>query len=165
MVITAGKVVSLQVSLADIWGNVVDEPDEAIQYLHGGYDDIFPVVEAALGGKGVKDSIDVRLEPEDAYGDYDETLLRVEDRGRFPESLEVGMRFSGEEEGETGDESDLVFTVTDIEGDKVVLDANHPLAGMALQFKATVTAVRPANPDEMANGTADDPTSVIVRPM
>ena len=165
MLIAAGTVVSLQVSLADIWGNVVDEPDEGIQYLHGGYDDIFPAVEAALEGKGVKDSIDVRLEPEDAYGDYDETLLRVEDRGRFPESLEVGMRFSGEEEGETGDESDLVFTVTDIEGDKVVLDANHPLAGMALQFKATVTAVRPANPDEMANGTADDPTSVIVRPM
>ena len=133
MVIAAGTVVSLQVSLSDIWGNVVDEPKESIQYLHGGYDDIFPVVEAALEGKGVKDRIDVRLEPEDAYGDYDEELLRVEDRGRFPETLEVGMRFSGEEDGETGDESDLVFTVTDIEGDKVILDANHPLAGMALQ--------------------------------
>jgi FKBP-type peptidyl-prolyl cis-trans isomerase SlyD len=165
MVIAAGTVVSLQVSLADIWGNVVDEPEEAVQYLHGGYDDIFPVVEAALEGRGVKDLIEVRLEPEDAYGDYDETLLRVEDRGRFPESLEVGMRFSGEEDGETGDESELVFTVTDIEGDKVILDANHPLAGMALQFSATVMAVRPANPDELKNGTADDPTSVIVRPM
>lgn len=157
--------VSLDVRLSDIWGTVVDEPESAVLYLHGGYDDIFPAVEAALAGKTVNDQVEVRLEPEDAYGDYDEALLRVEDRDRFPEPLEVGMRFSGEEDGETGDESDLVFIVTDIEDDKVILDANHPLAGLALQFNATVVAVRPANADEMANGTADDPSAVIVRSM
>lgn len=165
MIIAAGSVVSLDIRLADIWGNVVDEPRSAVLYLHGGYDDIFPAVEAALAGKTVNDRVEVRLEPEDAYGDYDEALLRVEERDRFPEPLEVGMRFSGEEDGETGDESGLVFTVTDIEDDKVILDANHPLAGMALQFTATVLAVRPANADEMANGTVDDPEAVILRPM
>ena len=165
MIIAAGSVVSLDIRLSDIWGNVVDEPEGAVLYLHGGYDDIFPAVEAALAGKTVNDSIEVRLEPEDAYGDYDEALLRVEDRDRFPEPLEVGMRFSGEEDGETGDESDLVFTVTDIEDDKVILDANHPLAGLALQFNATVVAVRPANADEIANRTADDPEAVILRSM
>ena len=165
MIIAAGSVVSLKVQLSDIWGTVVDEPENAVLYLHGGYDDIFPAVEAALSGKCAGDRIEVRLEPEDAYGDYDEDLLRVEERDRFPEPLEVGMRFAGEEDGETGDESDLVFTVTDIEGDKVILDANPPLAGMALQFSATVVAVRPANADEIANGSADDPSAVIVRSM
>ncbi|MBM3345585.1 MAG: peptidylprolyl isomerase [Betaproteobacteria bacterium] len=165
MVVAAGTVVSLAVQLSDLWGNLIDEPGDSVQYLHGGYDDIFPAVEAALEGKAVNDRIEVRLEPEDAYGDYDETLLRVEDRGRFPDPIEVGMRFAGDEEGETGDESELVFSVTDIEGDKVILDANHPLAGMALQFVATVVGVRPANADELKNGTADDPHSVIVRPM
>ena len=165
MIIAAGSVVSLDIQLSDIWGNVVDDPEDAVLYLHGGYDDIFPAVEAALAGKVVNDRVDVRLEPEDAYGDYDETLLRVEDRSRFPEPLDVGMRFSGDDDGETGDESELIFTVTDIEGDKVVLDANHPLAGMALQFTATVIAVRPANADELSNATADDPTAMILRPM
>ena len=163
MIITVGSVVSLDLVLSDIWGNVLDSPGEPVLYLHGGFGDIFPAVEAALEGKAVKDAIAVRLEPEDAYGDYDETLLRVEARDNFPDPLEVGMRFSGDEEGETGDESDLVFAVTDLAEDKVILDGNHPLAGMALQFSATVVAVRPANADELAGGTADDPAAVVVR--
>jgi len=158
--IAKDTVVSLDIVLSDIWGSTIERSEAPLQYLHGGYGNIFPVAEAALEGKQVKDRIDVRLEPEDAFGDYDETLLRVEDRGRFPEGLEVGMRFEGEAGG--ADEG-LFFTVTDIAENKVVLDANHPLAGMALKLSCTVVDVRPATPDEIENRAADDPESVILR--
>ena len=160
MHISKNTVVSLDVVLADIWGNTIERSEEPIQYLHGGYGNIFPVAEAALEGKRIKDRVEVRLEPEEAFGDYDENLLRVEPRSRFPESLEVGMRFEGE--AGSADEG-LLFTVTDIAEDKVVLDANHPLAGMALKLSCTVAGVRPANPGEIENRAVDDPDSMILR--
>ena len=160
MQIAKNTVVSLDVVLADIWGNTIERSAEPLQYLHGGYGNIFPVAEAALEGKSVKDRVEVRLEPEEAFGDYDENLLRLEQRSRFPETLEVGMRF----EGEAGSmDEGLFFTVTDIAEDKVVLDANHPLAGMALKFSCAVVGVRPATRDEIENRTADDPESMILR--
>jgi FKBP-type peptidyl-prolyl cis-trans isomerase SlyD len=159
LLISRNTVVSLDVELSDIWGNLIQRSDDPLQYLHG-HGDIFPFVEAALEGKGVKDRIEVRLEPGDAFGDYDENLLKVEERGRFPDTLEVGMRFEGEA---VGDDEDRIFTVTDIADDKVVLDANHPLAGMALRFSCTVVGVRPATPAEIESGTIDDPESVILR--
>ena len=160
MRISKNTVVSLDVTLADIWGNTIENSDEPLQYLHGGYGNIFPAAEAALEGKSAKDRVEVRLEPEDAFGDYDENLLRVEERSRFPETLEVGMRFEGG--SESADEGRF-FTVTDIAEDKVVLDANHPLAGMALKISCTVVGVRPANAAEIENGAADDPESMILR--
>lgn len=160
MHIAKNTVVSLDVVLADIWGNTIERSGEPLQYLHGGYGNIFPAAEAALGGKSVKDRVEVRLEPEEAFGDYDENLLRVEERSRFPETLEVGMRFEGEAGG--ADEG-LFFTVTDIAEDKVVLDANHPLAGMAIKISCTVIGVRPATRDEIENRAADDPESMILR--
>jgi len=158
--VSKNTVVSLDVALADIWGNEIERSAEPLQYIHGGYGNVFPAVEAALDGKGVKDRVEVRLEPEDAFGDYDETLLRVEARGKFPEPLEVGMRFEGDPGG--GDDGRF-FTVTDLAEDKVVLDANHPLAGMALKITCTVVGVRPATADEIENGAADDAESMILR--
>jgi FKBP-type peptidyl-prolyl cis-trans isomerase SlyD len=158
--IAKNTVVSLDVELSDIWGNAIQRSEEPVQYLHGGYGNIFPAAEAALEGKGVKDRVDVRLEPEEAFGDYDEDVLRVEPRGRFPGTLEIGMRFEG---ATFGDDEDLIFTVTDIAEDKVVLDANHPLAGMAIKFSCTVIAVRPATEIEIVNGATDDPESVVLR--
>jgi FKBP-type peptidyl-prolyl cis-trans isomerase SlyD len=155
--IAKNTVVSLEVVLSDIWGNLIQSSDEPVQYLHGGYGDIFPAVEAALDGKAATDRVEVRLEPEDAFGDYDENLIKVESLSRLPGALEVGMRF----EGETGE--DRFYTVTDIAEGKAVLDANHPLAGMALKFACTVTDVRPATPAEIESGAADDPGSVILR--
>jgi FKBP-type peptidyl-prolyl cis-trans isomerase SlyD len=160
MQIAKNTVVSLDVDLSDIWGNSLQRSEEPVQYLHGGYGNIFPAVETALQGRTVKDRVEVRLEPEDAFGDYDEKLLRVEARNRFPEALEVGMRFEGESGGE---DEGRFFTVTDIAEGKVVLDANHPFAGMALKFSCTVVGVRPATPAEIENGAADDPESVILR--
>ena len=158
MIIAKDTIVSLDVELSDIWGKLIQRSEEPLQYLHGGYGNIFPVAEAALEGKKVKDRVEVRLEPEDAFGDYDQSLLRVEPRSRFPEVLEVGMRFEG-----GGDDANLIFTVTDMAEDKVVLDANHALAGTALKLSCTVVGVRPATEVEIQNGSADDPESVILR--
>ena len=160
MRVAKNTVVSLDVELADIWGNSIERTEEPLQYMHGGYGNVFPAVEAALEGKNVKERVEVRLEPEDAFGDYDENLLTVEPRSKFPEALEVGMRFEGDVDG---DDEGRVFTVTDLAEDKVVLDANHPLAGMALKITCTVVDVRPATASEIENGTADDPESMILR--
>jgi FKBP-type peptidyl-prolyl cis-trans isomerase SlyD len=93
MIVAANTVVSLDVALYDLQGELLDHPEEPAQYLHGGYGDIFPKVEEALEGKAVGARVTVRLEPDDGFGDYDEQLLKVEERSRFPETLEVGMRF------------------------------------------------------------------------
>ncbi len=160
LIIAKNTVVSLDVELSDIWGKLIQRSGEPLQYLHGGDGNIFAAAEAALEGKQVKDRVEVRLEPEDAFGDCDESLLRVEPRSRFPEVLEVGMRFEG---AAGGDDASLIFTVTDLTEDKVVLDANHALAGMALKLSCTVVGVRPATEAEIRNGSADDPESVILR--
>ena len=160
MQVAKNTVVSLDVELADIWGNSIERSDEPLQYMHGGYGNVFPAVEAALEGRNVKDRVEVRLEPEDAFGDYDESLLRVEARSKFPDALEVGMRFEGDPGGE---DEGRYFTVTDLAEDKVVLDANHPLAGMALKITCTVVDVRRATAAEIENGGADDPESMILR--
>ena len=160
LIIAKNTVVSLDVELSDIWGKLIQRSGEPLQYLHGGDGNIFAAAEAALEGKQVKDRVEVRLEPEDAFGDYDENLLRVEPRSRFPEVLEVGMRFEG---AAGGDDANWIFTVTDMAEDKVVLDANHALAGMALKLSCTVVGVRPATEVEIQNASADDPESVILR--
>jgi FKBP-type peptidyl-prolyl cis-trans isomerase SlyD len=153
-------VVAIDVDLADFQGNLVQRSEQAIHYLHGGYGDILPALERALEGKRTGARVNVRLEPEEAFGDYDEALLRVESRAGFPDELEVGMRF----EGVPGDaDDDTIYTVTDIAEDKVVLDGNHPLAGIGLEFRCTVRAVRAATAEEVARGAADDPGGLALR--
>jgi FKBP-type peptidyl-prolyl cis-trans isomerase SlyD len=146
-------VVAIDLELADFQGNVIQRSDRPIRYLHGGYGEILPALERALEGKKAGSRVSVRLEPEEAFGDYDEQLLRVEPRAAFPAELEVGMRF----EGVPGDAADdTIYTVTDIADDKVVLDGNHPLAGIGVEFRCTVRGVRAATADEIARGAADD---------
>ena len=82
--ISKNTVVSLDVTLADIWGNTIEVSDEPLQYLHGGYGNIFPAAEAALEGKGARDRVEVRLEPEDAFGDYDENPVILFRAGELP---------------------------------------------------------------------------------
>jgi FKBP-type peptidyl-prolyl cis-trans isomerase SlyD len=160
MRVSRNSVVSLEVELSDLWGNLIQRSEEPVQYLHGGYGNIFPVVETQLEGKSAGDRVETRLEPEDAFGDYDETLLRLEPRSKFPEGVEVGMRVEGDAGAE---DAGRVYTVTDIAEDKVVLDGNHPLAGMALKFSCRIAAVRPATETEIEHGAADDPESLILR--
>lgn len=142
-------VVELTYELTDSDGKLIERTEDPIEYLHGGYDGIFPLVERALAGKNVGDSCRVRLEPDDAFGEYDAELMHLEPRNKFPADVAIGMRFEGR-----GVESGtkLVYTVTDVADDKVVVDGNHPLAGRTLQFTCTVTAVRVATVEEIAHG-------------
>ncbi|MCX7891427.1 MAG: peptidylprolyl isomerase [Burkholderiales bacterium] len=160
MNIGPGTVAALDIELQDLWGNVLQKTEEPLLYLHGGAEGLLPALEQALAGRAEGDRLEVRLEPEDAFGDYDETLLRVEPRGKFPESVAVGMQFEGIP-GEAGDET--IYTVTDVADDAVVLDGNHPLAGMALKFLIHVASVRPATADEIERGSAADAGSLLLR--
>ena len=150
MRIESGRVVRLSYELKDCDGQPLEEEGAELEYLHGGFGSIFPKVEEALEGKEVGHEVSLTLEPEDAFGEYDAELLRVEPRERFPETIEVGMRF----EGVPGDREDeaLIYTVTDVTPDKVVVDGNHPLAGERLWFRGKVSGVRQATDDELEHG-------------
>jgi FKBP-type peptidyl-prolyl cis-trans isomerase SlyD len=150
MRIEPGRVVRLEIELKDCDGESVEDEGAELEYLHGGFGGIFPKVEQALDGKEVGQEVAVTLEPEDAFGEYDAELLRVEPRASFPATLEVGMRF----EGVPGDreEEALIYTVTDVTPDTVVVDGNHPLAGERLWFRAKVSDIRVATPEELAHG-------------
>jgi len=151
MQISKDTVVTLSYELKDRQGQMLEKPGSALSYLHGGYDGIFPLVEEALEGKAVGEGCAVQLEPDDAFGEYDESLLRVEPRSMFPDTVAVGMQFEGGAEG--ADEEDyILYTVTDVTEETVVVDGNHPLAGMALDFSCTVTEVRPATDEEKTHG-------------
>jgi len=151
MKIVKNSVVTARYTLKDAQDNLIEEGQEPMVYLHGGYDNIFPKIEEVLEGKEAGFSTIIQLNPEDAFGDYDAALVKVEPRNRFPSPLEVGMQFEGMPE-ETEEEEALIFTVTDIAEDKVVLDGNHPLAGIALRFSLTVESVREASDEEVAHG-------------
>jgi len=150
MPIDRGTVVTLDYELKNGDGELLEDEGAQLEYLHGGFGGIFPKVEEELQGKDVGDEMVITLEPADAFGEYEADLLRVEPRERFPEVIEVGMRF----EGVPGDREDeaLIYTITDITAETVVVDGNHPLAGERLWFKAKVSALRKATQDELTHG-------------
>jgi FKBP-type peptidyl-prolyl cis-trans isomerase SlyD len=147
-------VVSLNYELSDADGKLIEKTDAPIEYLHGGYDGIFPLVEKELAGKQAGETCRVRLEPDDAFGEYNAGLVHLEPRDKFPENVKVGMQFEGKGV-ETG--TTLVYTVTDVAEDKVVVDGNHPLAGKALDFNCTVAGVRAATQEEVTHGHVHGP--------
>jgi FKBP-type peptidyl-prolyl cis-trans isomerase SlyD len=151
--IDAGTVVTLSYEMRDSGGELLDEPGAKVAYLHGGHGALFPKVEAALQGQGPGFEVALSIDPEDAFGEYDPHLLRVEPREAFPEVLQVGMRFEGVP-GEGTPEELRIYTVTDIADDKVVVDGNHPLAGERVWFRCVVEEVRPATDDELRHGHA-----------
>lgn len=116
-------------------------------YLHGGYENIFAKVEAALTEKNLGDSVQVDLSIDEAFGAIDDGLKRTIPKGEFPTGVKVGGQLRGaNDQGEP-----QVYNVVKIKGPVVLLDGNHPLAGKALRFQATVTEVRPATPEEIAH--------------
>ena len=155
MQVVKNSVVTLDYSVTDPDGTLVDAGHEPLVYLHGGYDDIFPMIEEAVQEKKVGESVIVKMQPDDAFGEYDAELIQIEPRKDFPKELQVGMQFEGVPNGDDEDDI-LIYRVTEIADDKVVLDGNHPLAGMALVFTCTVTAVRPASADEIEHGHIHD---------
>lgn len=134
----------MRVELHDAQGVRLQAPSE-LTYLHGGYGELFDALEQALEGKGPGDALQLQLEPEQAFGEYDATLLRIEPAERYGQGIEVGMEV---------EEDSRFYTVTDIAAGKVVLDANHPLAGMALRFSVEIITVRQARPEELRRGVS-----------
>ena len=150
--VVKNPVVTLDYSVTDPDGELVDAGQEPLVYLHGGYDDIFPMIEEAVQEKRIGESVIVKMQPDDAFGEYDADLIQIEPRTGFPEELQVGMQFEGVPDSGDDDDDILIYRVTEIADDKVVLDGNHPLAGMALVFTCTVTDVRPASAQEIEHG-------------
>lgn len=151
MNIVKDTVVTLHYEVFDLNGNSLEKSDEPVSYLHGGYDNIFPAVEHALEGKTTGDAVELKLQAADAFGEYDESLVRVEPRETFPENVEPGMQFVG---APAGSNEEVLYTVTDVAEDKVVVDGNHPLAGESVRFTCVVAEVRKAEPGEVAHGHA-----------
>ncbi|WIM06473.1 MAG: peptidylprolyl isomerase [Candidatus Nitricoxidivorans perseverans] len=155
MQITKDTVVTLNYRVTDSDGNLVDDGETPLVYLHGGYDAIFPRLEEELHGLEVGTDLEVKLQPEDAFGDYDAELVVIEPRAMFPDNIEVGMQF--ERATEDGSDDGELYTITDIAEDKVVVDGNHPLAGVSLIFSCIVADVRAATAEELAHGHVHGP--------
>ena len=152
MKIAKDTVVSLSYELIDSSGGaVLEKSNDPISYVHGGYDGIFPTVEEALHGKGVGDNVSVKMEPDDAFGEYEHDLVRVESRDMFPKDIEVGMQLEGGAEDDD-DEDYMLYTIVEITDKEVTVDGNHPLAGKTLNFNAKVTDVRAATKEELDHG-------------
>ncbi|AZP10606.1 FKBP-type peptidyl-prolyl cis-trans isomerase [Undibacterium parvum] len=149
MKITQNTAVTLNYTMFNMDGEVIDKNHEPIVYLHGGYDNILPAVEAALEDKTVGETVMVTMAPDEAFGEFDAELLREEEIGLFPPDIEVGLMF---ETRDPETEETFQFRVTAIDSGRVTVDGNHPLAGMSIRFEATVLDVRAATEEEVAHG-------------
>ena len=154
MLIEKPCVVALTWLLSDAQGQALDELPEAVEFYYGG-DDLLPKVEEALAGQAVGFEAHLHLEPEHAFGEYDSALVCFEDRALFPAEVDIGMQFEGLPQGSATPDmpADTLYTVTEVYPSHVVLDGNHPLAGMALRLHLTVRDVREASAAEIEAGS------------
>ena len=155
MKITPTCVVALSWTLKDTLGDILDELDEPVEFLLGG-DDLLAKIEQNLQGHEAGDKLAFQLEPEEAFGDYNENLVFLEQRVIFPAELEEGMTFDGAAlptGASTDTPKDKIYTVTEIYPEHVVLDGNHPLAGIALRLNLKVESVREATEAEVGQGS------------
>jgi len=155
MKIAKNTVVSVNYKLSDAQNNLIEQSSEPMVYLHGGYHNTLPKIEEALDGKEAGYSTTIQVEPEDAFGEYDSELVKIEPVERLPQPLEVGMQFEGSPDDDN--EESVIFTVTEVADGKAVLDGNHPLAGIALRFELAVTEVRAASEEEVSHGHVHGP--------
>lgn len=155
MEVTQQCVVALTWILKDTLGEELDVLDEPVEFLLGG-DDLLKRIDEALQGHSAGKSLDLHLEPEEAFGDYDEKLIFLEPLALFPKEIEEGMTFESTAlpKGCSEVPPDLLYTVAEIYPDHVVLDGNHPLAGIALRLHLKIESVREATEAEIGRGTA-----------
>ncbi|MGR9086918.1 MAG: FKBP-type peptidyl-prolyl cis-trans isomerase [Gammaproteobacteria bacterium] len=150
MQVANNMAVSIHYTLFDEQGDVIDSSigHDALVYLHGN-GNIISGLELALSGKTVGDKLNVRIEPEDAYGEFMEDRVQVIPRSMFEgvEALEVGMKFHADVSSGPG-----VVSIIAIDGDDITIDGNHPLAGQALTFDVEIVDIRPASREEIAHG-------------
>ena len=150
MQVADNMAVSIHYTLTNDDGEVLDSSigDEALVYLQGG-GNIISGLEKALVGKAAGDKFNVRIAPEDAYGELMEEMVQVISRDMFEgiDNIEVGMQFHADVSSGSG-----VVTVVNIEDDDITIDGNHPLAGLALTFDVEVIDVRAATEEEISHG-------------
>jgi len=166
MQISAPCVVTLTWRLEDAQGAEIDELTEPLEFFYGG-DDLLAKVEEALAGQETGYSTTLHLEPEHAFGDYDPNLVFFEARSLFPAEIEPGMQFDGPPPGAktAGLQPDAIYTVTEVYPKHVVLDGNHPLAGIALRLALVVRDVREATDEEIEAGSVgSSAVSVLAAP-
>ena len=148
--ITKDLVAAIDYSLTDDSGEVLDasDADEPLAYIHGG-GSLIPGLERELEGREAGDSFNAVVEPADAYGIRDESLIFTTKKKRFddPDELAVGVHFQAEISGEV-----KLCTILEIDEKTVKVDANHPLAGMTLHFDVTVRDVREPTEEELEHG-------------
>ena len=163
MLITHPSVVSLTWRLQDAQGNLIDELKDPVEFFYGG-DDLLAKVEQALLDQAAGFTTQLHLEPEHAFGDYDSALVCFEDRAIFPDAIEVGMQFDGLPPGARTPDMppDAVYTVTEVYPGHVVLDGNHPLAGIALRLDLTVRDVRAATEEEIEARSVGQPVFTVM---
>lgn len=154
MLISAPCVVSLTWRLEDAQGQLIDELAAPVEFFYGG-DDLLAKVEEALQGQETGFETKLHLEPEHAFGEYQPELVFFEQRSIFGDKVEPGMQFEGPPEGASteGLPADAIYTVTEVYPEHVVLDGNHPLAGIALRIDLKVRDVREATEDEIEAGS------------
>ena len=160
---------SLTWKLNDGQNRPIDELTDPVEFFYGG-DDLLPTVEEALAGYEAGAELQLHLEPEQAFGDYKAELVCFEDRKLFPEQLETGLAFEGLPPGSATPDmpADTVYLVTEIYPSHVVLDGNHPLAGMSLRLDLKVRAVRAATEAEVearSVSAGESPLSVLNTPL
>lgn len=155
MQIAKHKVVTIEYTLTDAEGEVVDTSDgrEPFSYIQG-TSSVIPGLESALEGRSTGDTLSVSIAPEDGYGPRQDALMAKVPRDRFESAgnLEVGMQF--QTQGESGIQ---VVTIVGLDEETVTVDANHPLAGATLNFDISVVDVRDANADELSHGHVHGP--------
>jgi FKBP-type peptidyl-prolyl cis-trans isomerase SlyD len=156
MHITNPCVVALTWRLQDTLGETLDETDEPVEFLVGG-DDLLPSIQTALDGRAQGEELDLHLEPENAFGDYDEQLVHLVPRAALPAGVEEGMTIEGGALPASVDASvprEGLYTITEIYPEHIVIDGNHPLAGIALRLHLKVASVREATEAEVGRGSA-----------
>jgi FKBP-type peptidyl-prolyl cis-trans isomerase SlyD len=145
MKIDKDTVVTLHYKVAEATGRLIEQSKDPMVYLHGGYENTLPKIEAALEGQQTGYEVTLNLKAEDAFGLRDESLVRTIPKKEFPPGVKVG----GQLEGRTDAGDPHVFHVMKIKGDTVFLDGNHPLAGKDLRFLLKVAGVRAASAEEI----------------
>jgi FKBP-type peptidyl-prolyl cis-trans isomerase SlyD len=150
MLISAQKVVYIHYTLTGEDGEVIDSSagHAPLAYIHG-MGNIIPGLENALTGKRAGDKLQVSIAPEEGYGERDESMIQAAPKDAFHgvEAIEPGMKFHAE----TPYGAQLV-TVLEVRDDEVILDGNHPMAGLTLNFDVEVAEVRDATPEELDHG-------------
>jgi FKBP-type peptidyl-prolyl cis-trans isomerase SlyD len=150
MSISQDQVVSIHYTLRDDAGEVIDRSAEGepLLYLHG-HGNLIPGLERELTGRKTGDRLQVKIAPSDGYGDYDQGLVQRVPRRALKgiADVRVGMRLQAHTA-----QGPRAVTVTQVSGDLVTLDGNHPLAGKNLNFEVEVAAVRAATEEELAHG-------------